>query len=120
MEEPTSLNLSWNVTTCGPSDNFNIGNYLFKLLPWDMTAYILVEIYQLFGDVDIPNFYSEDTGSRYLRKVTRFLPDYTALHRRRWNFACTLLTFCVLESTQPVRVYLSLLHSEVDFNIEPN
>lgn len=70
-------------------------NYLFQLLPWDMTPYILVEIYLLFGDTGIPNFYSKGRGSRYLRKVTRFLPDYSALHRRRWNFACTLLTFCV-------------------------
>jgi len=95
LEEPTSLNLSWNVTPCGPSDNFKRWELIVPTFTLGHDPVYSGRYLPTFRGHWYPKllFYSEAVDI-YV-KVTRFLPDYTALHRRRWNFACTLLTFCV-------------------------
>jgi hypothetical protein len=51
---------------------------------WDVAPCSLIEVYQRFrGTYCIHHHSPDDGGSKHLRNVGKFLPDYTAQHPRR-------------------------------------
>jgi hypothetical protein len=53
---------------------------------WDVVPYSLAEIDRHFKEAYCPHHQDDrldDGGSKYVWKVSQFLPDYTAQHPRR-------------------------------------